>query len=132
MKNLKRLSKDILLAIDSLKYEKDEEKLLQAELLLNINRFLYGEEEYANNIAILRQAPELPEVKWAYYDDDVFTKVTDDVIKAIGALEYNEKSLLIDKVELMINISKFLSDQSSYYNNLRILSEVSINTTRHL
>ena len=125
MTNLNELSKDIILAIDELEYQTREEKLLKAELLMNISKLLESEESYEKNINALRNAKISSSNNDRFrYDDVVFTKVVNDIIKSISKLNYKEKSMNIDRIELLINISKFLKNQDSYKNNLKLLNQL--------
>ena len=125
MTNLNELSKDIFLAIDELEYQTREEKLLKAELLMNISKLLESEESYEKNINALRNAKISSSNNDRFrYDDVVFTKVVNDIIKSISKLDYKEKSMNIDRIELLINISKFLENQDSYKNNLKLLNQL--------
>ena len=120
MQNLEEISKDIIMIIDNLEYEKKEEKLLKYELLLNINRLLSSEEEYQRNIEILKNGDyiEFEEL----YNNNTFNKVKSDIMYRIARLNYREESKKIDKLELLINLNKFLSTQKEYYNNIRLLN----------
>lgn len=123
MENFNELSKDIIVMIDSLNYETKEENLLRSELIMNIGKFLTDEESYRKNITILNNAKTV-EIKDNCFSDEVFNKVTTDIISSIASLNYQDKSMNILKVELMLNINRFLSTQKDYYSNISILNNL--------
>lgn len=123
MQNLREITNDIILNISHIHYKELEEQKLQLELLMNISRFLRDEEAYENNKEVLNRTVIPKEGGEKYYSDEVFNKVTNDIINVIYLLDYNDKSRLIDKAELLMNIGKFLESQTSYYHNIRTLIE---------
>ena len=122
MKNFNELSKDILVAMDSLDYETKEENLLKSELIINIGRFLSDEESYRENLNILSNTKNVASED-SYYSDEVFNKVATDIVVSIGSLEYQDIDMKMLKVELLLNISRFLNTQKDYYRNISVLNE---------
>lgn len=132
MKNINELSRDIAIVINRLQYRTEAENMLKAELLLNINKLLSSEEEYNANLAALREVKEIIEEPEKYYDNEVFNRVTCDVLGAISTLNYQDRYKLLDKVEILINLSKLFESQAAYYNNLRILNELNENRSHRM
>ena len=52
---------------------------------------------------------------------DNFKIVTDDIIEAIGSLQYNDKEKILIQGDIMINLRKLLESQEHYHEEIEFL-----------
>lgn len=56
-------------------------------------------------------------------NEEIFEEVTNDVIKAIGNIKYEDIDKELLRIELLQNIARFLQNSELYEDNKKILNE---------